>query len=203
MPPMITTTSEYSSQLASTPGARLANEPPITPPSPAKRRADSECDCERQLDVDPERRDHRAVVDAGADHHSRARLLQPKPERDPDRERDAEDDQARFGVLDPLDVDVHELVQVARPRDVLGDAAEMREHLVGEDDRDRDRDQRLTEVLALVPAQEQLLHHHSHRGDDERRDDRRHDPMRQVDLRACSPNPPPSPTMLRCSFSAM
>ena len=35
MPPMITTTSELSSQLESTPGARLANEPPITPPSPA------------------------------------------------------------------------------------------------------------------------------------------------------------------------
>ena len=35
MPPMITTMSEFSSQFASTPGARLANEPPITPPRPA------------------------------------------------------------------------------------------------------------------------------------------------------------------------
>ena len=32
---MITTTSEFSSQLASTPGARLANDPPMTPPKPA------------------------------------------------------------------------------------------------------------------------------------------------------------------------
>ena len=33
----------------------------------------------------------------------------------------------------------------------------MGEHLVGDDDRDRDRDQRLAQLLALVPAQEDLL----------------------------------------------
>jgi hypothetical protein len=35
MPPMITTTREFSNQFASTPGARLAKEPPIAPPMPA------------------------------------------------------------------------------------------------------------------------------------------------------------------------
>ena len=47
---------------------------------------------------------------------------------------------------------------------------------------DRDRDQRLTQILALVPAQEDLLHRDAHRGDDDRRDDRGDDPVRQVDL---------------------
>ena len=78
---MITTTSELSSQFESTPGARLANEPPTTPPRPGERGADEERDRERALDVDAERAHHRAVVDAGADHHAGARLLQPEPEQ--------------------------------------------------------------------------------------------------------------------------
>ena len=97
----------------------------------------------------------------------------------------------------PCDAQVHERVEVARPGDVLGDAAEVGEHLVGEDDRDRDRDQRLAQVLALVPAQEELLHH-----------DARAPRSASVPTIAgtiqwvrltwalVSPNEPPSPTML-------
>ena len=62
------------------------------------------------------------------------------------------------------------------PGDALGDAAEVVEHLVGEDDRDRDRDQRLAQVLALVPAQQDLLHDHADDADEQRADDERHAP---------------------------
>ena len=60
----------------------------------------------------------------------------------------------------------------------------MRKHLVGEDDRDRDRDQRLPQILSLVPAQEELLHDQAHPGDDGRPGESRDDPVGQVDLRA-------------------
>ena len=156
----------------------------MTPPRPGERRADDERDRERQLDVDPERGDHRAVVDACADDHARARALQPQPEQEADPDRDAENDEPRRRVDDARDVQVGERVEVARPGDVLRDAAEVREHLVGEDDRDRDRDQRLAQVLALRPAEEELLHHEARGRDDRDADERRNDPVREVDLRA-------------------
>ena len=81
-------------------------------------------------------------------------------------------------------MEVRERVEVARPGDVLRDSAEVREHLVGEDDRDRDRDQRLAQVLALRPAEEELLHHEARGCDDCDPDERRQDPVREVDLRA-------------------
>ena len=39
-----------------------------------------------------------------------------------------------------------------------GAAARVHDDLVGHDHRDRDRDQRLAQLLALVPAQQHLLH---------------------------------------------
>ena len=84
----------------------------------------------------------------------------------------------------PCDAQVDELVDRARPRDALGDAAEVVEHLVGEDDRERDRDQRLAQVLALVPAQQHLLQHDADEADEQRADDERHDPVDDADLRA-------------------
>ena len=42
-----------------------------------------------QLHVDAERRDHVAVVDAGADDHAEARALDQQPQPDPDHERRA------------------------------------------------------------------------------------------------------------------
>ena len=76
----------------------------------------------------------------------------------------------------PADVEVDELVERPGPGDVLGDAAEVGEHLVGHDDRDRDRDQRLAQILALVPAQEQLLDRQPERGDDGGADEQRERP---------------------------
>ena len=52
----------------------------------------------------------------------------------------------------------------------------MGEHLVGDDHRDRDRDQRLAQVLALVPAQEDLLDDEADDADARRRDEQRDDP---------------------------
>ena len=40
-----------------------------------------------------------------------------------------------------------------------------------------DRDQRLAQVLALVPAQEDLLQDHAEIPDDQRGQDQRHDPL--------------------------
>ncbi len=184
---MITTTSELSSQFESTPGARLRERAADDAAEAGERRADEERDRERALDVDAERAHHRAVVDAGADHHAGARLLQPEPEPDADHEREQQDQQALLGVLDALDVQVHEVVDPAGPGDALGDAAEVVEHLVGEDDRDRDRDQRLAQVLALVPAQQELLHDDADDADEQRADDERHDPVDDADLRAREP----------------
>ena len=62
----------------------------------------------------------------------------------------------------PADTQVDEPVERAGPGDVLRDPAEVGEHLVGEDDRDRDRDQRLAQLLTLVPAEERLLHPEAH-----------------------------------------
>src|SRR5438874_137261 len=82
-------------------------------------RADDERDREGQLDVDPERRDHGAVVDTRADDHAGARPLQPEPEHESDPERDEEDHEPRPRVEDPAHVQVREFVEPPRPRDVL------------------------------------------------------------------------------------
>ena len=109
MPPMITTTSELRSQFESTPGARLANEPPMTPPRPASAEPTKNAIANVQLDVDAERAHHRAIVDARADHHPRPRPLQPEPERRADHEREQQDQEARPRVLDPRHAEVDEV----------------------------------------------------------------------------------------------
>ncbi len=60
----------------------------------------------------------------------------------------------------------------------------MREHLVGDDHGDRDRDQRLPQLLALVPAEEHLLDDQTDDADHRHRDERREDPLPGVDLGA-------------------
>ena len=65
----------------------------------------------------------------------------------------------------------------------------MGEHLVGDDDRERDRDQRLPQVLALIPAQEALLHDDSDDGDTGARSDGGHDPLPHGNLGAQQPEP--------------
>ena len=61
---------------------------------------------------------------------------------------------------------------------------EVRDHLVGEDHRDRDRDQRLAQLLALVPAEEDLLDDEADGADHRHRDERREDPLPGVHVAA-------------------
>ena len=60
----------------------------------------------------------------------------------------------------------------------------MRDHLIGEDDCDRDRDQRLPELLTLVPAKEQLLHSKADEAYRQRCEHRRNQPLPEAHLRA-------------------
>src|SRR3712207_8522451 len=53
--------------------------------------------------------------------------------------------------------------------------SEVGEHLVGQDDGDGDGDERLPQVLALVPAQQQLLHEQAGDGDGRRAREQRQD----------------------------
>ena len=87
----------------------------------------------------------------------RVRLIMPQS-RSPTNTAQGEDEDAEERVADPEDADRDALGERLGRRDLVGDAAEVAEHLVGDDDRGRDRDQRLAQLLALVPAQEELLH---------------------------------------------
>ena len=69
-------------------------------------------------------------------------------------------------------------------RELLRDASEMGERLVGDDHGDRDRDQRLAKLLPLIPAEKELLHHEADDADCERCDDERDDPVADASLRA-------------------
>ena len=75
-------------------------------------------------------------------------------------------------------------VEHSGPGDVLGKGAEVRDHLIGQDDRDRDRDQRLPKLLTLIPTQEQLLHGKADEADRQRREHRRNEPLPEAHLRA-------------------
>ena len=133
---------------------------------------------------DPEGGDHLTVVDARADDHPGPRLLQPEVEAEADHDRDPEDEEPGDRVLDVGEMDRNAPIEHSRPGDVLGKGAEVRDHLVGQDDRDRDRDQRLPELLTLVPTQEQLLHRKTDEPDRHRRDHRRNEPLPEAHLRA-------------------
>ena len=61
-------------------------------------------------------------------------------------------------------------------------AGKVRDDLVGDDDGDRDRDERLAQVLALVPAQQELLHGEPEHGDARHRDEPRHHPLPRVHI---------------------
>ena len=156
-------------------------------------RADDERDREGPLDVDPDRRGHLPVVDARADHHPGPRLLQPEPEDDADGDPEREDDEPRERVVDAPDVEVDEAIRPARPGDGHGVAAvllrskghrarKVRDDLVGDDDGYGDRDERLAKVLALVPAQQELLDTEPEHGDARHRDEPRHHPLERVHL---------------------
>ncbi len=96
----------------------------------------------------------------------------------------AEDEEPRAGVGEAAYVEVDELVDRAREGHVLGGAAaRVHDDLVGHDHRDRDRDQRLAQLLALIPAQQHLLHHEPEHAGDERGDAEHDEPVEQADLR--------------------
>jgi hypothetical protein len=54
------------------------------------------------------------------------------------------------------------------------------DHLIAEDDRQADRDQGLTQLLALVPSQEDLLDHEPDRADHQPGEHRRDEPRNAV-----------------------
>ena len=105
----------------------------------------------------------------------------------PTDDRGREDEEAGQRVLDAGDLDVDPPVEDAWPGDVLSEGPEVGDHLVGEDDRDRDRDQRLPELLTLVPAQEYLLDAEAEEPDQDRGDERRDEPLPEVHLLAQEP----------------
>ncbi len=109
----------------------------------------------------------------------------------PTDDAEREDDEPRERVVDAADVKIDEAVRPARPGNGHGVAAvllrseghrarEVRDHLVGDDDGHGDRDERLAEVLALVPAQQELLHREPEHGDARHRDEPRHHPVASV-----------------------
>ena len=129
---------------------------------------------ERALDVDAERRGHLPVVDPGPDDHPGPRAVEPCPEDDSDDDAEREDRQAGQRVLDPGDLKIDPAFRPARPRDGGEVSAaglksartrEMRDDLVGDDHRERDGDQRLAEILSLVPPEECLLNDESEPAD--------------------------------------
>ncbi len=98
-------------------------------------------------------------------------------------------------------------IRPPRPRDADGVAAELLrpcrdrprkvgDHLVGDDHRDRDRDERLTEILSLVPAQQELLHGEAEHADAHHRDEPRNDPLERVDLGRVEPESGPGHPLL-------
>jgi hypothetical protein len=85
--------------------------------------------------------------------------LDDDPEGDADGNGYRQHEDAKEGIRDPVDVELDTVGERARRRQLLRDSAEVGERLVGDDDGDGDRDQRLAQLLTLVPAEEELLHH--------------------------------------------
>jgi hypothetical protein len=136
--------------------------------------ADREHDHEHHMHVDASRRQHAAIVDAGADHHADARAVQHEPERDPDRDCRHEHHQAveRIGhghgvavrAEGEHDRRAHRAVEPFRRDELVGFSRPDREHQVGRDDRDADRHQRLAQFLAFHVPEDEHLHHRARRG---------------------------------------
>ena len=65
-----------------------ANEPPITPPMPARREPTKNAIAKTSWMLMPSAGTIVAVVDAGADHDAHAGALEPQPQADADGEAD-------------------------------------------------------------------------------------------------------------------
>ena len=191
-PPMITTTSELSSHWPSVPVATPANEAPITPPIPARNAPTKKVTAKTMPMLMPSARTIAwSATPARMTMPMRVRLSHSHSST-PTTRAMAEHEQPAGGVA--LAEDLDEVGDGAGPRHRLREAAGAGEHLVGEDHRDRQRDQRLAQLLALVPAQEHLVHHEPDDRGDRRADEQRHDPRQHVDVvgrdvaRPCRPS---------------
>ena len=87
MPPTMTTTSEASRKRVSSPGASDWKVPPTTPGDARQPGAEGEHQHEHALDAHAGRRQHVAVIDAGADQHADPRAVQDQPHGDADHDR--------------------------------------------------------------------------------------------------------------------
>ena len=106
----------------------------------------------------------------------------------PDEDAQPQHQQPRQRILDAEEPEVDEPVGPAWPGDADRVAAEprrsgrhgpwkVRDHLVGHDHGDGDRDQRLPQILTLVPPQQQLLHAQSEERDAADGDEQRQHPF--------------------------
>ena len=77
--------------------------PPSTPATPARNAPRKNEIGEDDLDVDPERRDHLPVVDARAHDHPEAGALDHGPEREPDRDRRQQHEDAEERIRDVVE----------------------------------------------------------------------------------------------------
>ena len=83
--------------------------------------ADEERSGEDELDVDPERRDHVPVVDAGSHDHPVASSLDDRPEDEPNGDRRQEDEDPEERIAQPVDRELHTFREHARRRELLRD----------------------------------------------------------------------------------
>ena len=76
------------------------------------------------------------------------------------------------------------LTALPPPTWTVPDRRKVRDHLVGDDHGDGDREQRLAEILSLVPAQQRLLDDNPDHGDDRGGDEHREHPLPGGDVGA-------------------
>ena len=162
------------------------NVPPIDAGESREPGAEREHQQEEQLHADAGRREHVAVVDAGAHQHADFGAVEREPHQDADHDGAEQDDEThqRIRQIDELAAGAHRgdqrhLDRPAEPgrhRHLIEVAAPAPQHQVGEDERDRDRDQRLAQVLPLHPAEDGELQHDAEQRDDHEGGDQREHP---------------------------
>ena len=87
MPPMITTTSELSSQMPSVPLETAVWDVPMTAPTPASIEPTKNAIMKTRWMLTPSAETIARSSTPGADHHAGARVLEPQPEGEADHER--------------------------------------------------------------------------------------------------------------------
>src|ERR1700728_272477 len=136
---------------------------------------------EQELHPVTEDRQHVAIVDPGANHHSDARAVQRKPHPDADEDRGGEYDEPHARILKKNRVAAgfdgnddrgrHRTHQIVRRVDLDRIPAPDPDHQIGEDDRKAERDQRLAQILPFHAAKDEELHGDADYGAADKRDD--------------------------------